>query len=478
MSLSLGIFLAIAQDVMSDTTCDRNWFGTKCEFACHCYLGTCNSEGQCLDSSELCQDGWFGDLCQYKDVAHEATVDAQFVNDNNPSTCVDLNSVGIKLKVPLFFTFLAIVLNFNKQITIFKVNFILSDSGKAPCQDMKNTTSGETIVVTCNNTQLVREVIIDWTEKRSICSIYVNGGRNLALKQKTRTSSIHRPDHAISRPQTAVDGSKSRSEKDNASCAMTSIQDPRPSWTLTFDEPYVIKLVVITNIKDHWKQMRGFKVDFFNEFQQNIFKYIDDPNSRIDTDELIIQVNVTDDLIKKINISIPSKRRPEQALYICEFEAFGDCVFPSFGLQCEDICNYHCKDLACHVTGECFSCDEGFTGVYCEQDLSPSTSGPSTLMLDETYTEAPYKLLVNNNINKLLTILFAVFAVVILLEVTGLAHLRFKSRRDSGTLTSDERLLRGHQLMELTPQDSPSLSSGLPPVPFPSMVNSRHTISS
>ncbi|KAI8773303.1 multiple epidermal growth factor domains protein 11, partial [Biomphalaria glabrata] len=56
--LILCVFLS---NVFVSDGCDTNWFGSKCQYQCHCQQ-QCDTKGNCQGSCEI---GWFGYKCHY-----------------------------------------------------------------------------------------------------------------------------------------------------------------------------------------------------------------------------------------------------------------------------------------------------------------------------------------------------------------------------------------------------------------------------
>ncbi|XP_059168900.1 platelet endothelial aggregation receptor 1-like [Physella acuta] len=73
--------------------CDQGWFGSNCQFKCHCKQSNlCSYQGECSNGGK-CDEGWFGPSCQYYDLARSRdlntakTTDIQTVTDGDDLTC-------------------------------------------------------------------------------------------------------------------------------------------------------------------------------------------------------------------------------------------------------------------------------------------------------------------------------------------------------------------------------------------------------
>ncbi|CAL1546989.1 unnamed protein product, partial [Lymnaea stagnalis] len=90
----------------SSAPCQAGWFGTRCQFQCHCASSCDVTTGQCQGGSK-CQHGWFGVACQYQDSTsiNSATITANvdlsspnWITDRDDSTCngdVNLKSIVV-----------------------------------------------------------------------------------------------------------------------------------------------------------------------------------------------------------------------------------------------------------------------------------------------------------------------------------------------------------------------------------------------
>ncbi|CAG5123095.1 unnamed protein product, partial [Candidula unifasciata] len=74
------------------SACPVGWFGSKCQFKCHCSSSDkCSSNGECPGDLR-CQAGYFGPSCQYGQPAVQSTSldsssNASLVVDGDVSSC-------------------------------------------------------------------------------------------------------------------------------------------------------------------------------------------------------------------------------------------------------------------------------------------------------------------------------------------------------------------------------------------------------
>uniref|UniRef100_A0A2C9LYV1 Uncharacterized protein n=1 Tax=Biomphalaria glabrata TaxID=6526 RepID=A0A2C9LYV1_BIOGL len=102
-----------------------------------------------------------------------------------------------------------------------------------------------TLDVFCQDTthrSISKSVFIEVTAAVTLCSIYVSGGRNVALKASTEQSSIFSNgtyDESFARSENSVDGNTSVDYKDK-SCSRTKESTKRPRYGITFHELHTI----------------------------------------------------------------------------------------------------------------------------------------------------------------------------------------------------------------------------------------------
>ncbi|KAK6991214.1 hypothetical protein BgiMline_014569, partial [Biomphalaria glabrata] len=92
------------------------------------------------------------------------------------------------------------------------------------------------VEIRCDMDELFDRIVLEGEGVTSLCSINVNGGRNVAMKQPTEQTSTNGTNVASN----AVDGN-SDSNFNRGSCTLNNNEtDTSPTWTLTFDEPMIV----------------------------------------------------------------------------------------------------------------------------------------------------------------------------------------------------------------------------------------------
>ncbi|KAI8773509.1 pentraxin fusion protein, partial [Biomphalaria glabrata] len=116
------------------------------------------------------------------------------------------------------------------------------------CQDLRlEQINKETTDVFCTLNVTIQEMTVTGDSVKSLCSLYVSGGRNVALKQPTRQTSTYKPNDKLSDSEHAVDGNVDNRFEDGQSCTHTDKDDPSPSWAVTFNTSFVVNQFILYN---------------------------------------------------------------------------------------------------------------------------------------------------------------------------------------------------------------------------------------
>ncbi|XP_059159609.1 uncharacterized protein LOC131943469, partial [Physella acuta] len=324
---------------------DPQWFGEKDMLVCHCR--DCPS---CRDG--LCRPGWFGMNCLYRDLALRSNVLRSTVpelTDGNDQSCYHggLRSLELDFKDKQTFTWLRIVVggewwNYSLQ---FEVN-----RTREQCQ-------GQTYIVVDGKTRdffcrhvihFVAKVFLFWETNHPICSVYVSGGRNTALKRSLTQGPA----------MFAVDGKKTQP------CFNSAAQ--KKSISLRFERPQLIHEIIL-DIRPRYllyENRETVAVDCWGEANTSLVRYT---NINLDNSGRLRLMEVLRKALMRIDVIITSN----MGLQMCEIEVYGDCSMPVYGLYCSDICSMGCFNQHCHYNGLCYYCEDGRKGNYCiEGDTS------------------------------------------------------------------------------------------------------------
>ncbi|XP_059158865.1 uncharacterized protein LOC131942915 isoform X2 [Physella acuta] len=336
--------------------CLSGWFGSNCQYKCHCIDNNCDINGLCLDES-TCASGWFGPLCQYQDLAQLGSTSTTILTDRDDTTCANLQYSTINLARRYELTSIRVKLKADELRLAVKET--VYNSSFTPCTGITITQFNDStryIYCSCNKT--VQMVQIDFGKTISLCTVNINGGRNVALKQMTWQSSDY---GTVYTSDKAVDGN---TDNRIASGSCTHTED-KGIWGLTFPIPLYINRYILYNRGDVQFRLRGFTLTSYNFSQQIVFTYTD-PNLNTDADVYIVTSPPTPS-VYYVEI------RSTSALTLCEVEVFEACPFGWFGPSCQYKC--HCTNNYCDVSGGCYggsSCDSGWFGPLC-QNACPAT---------------------------------------------------------------------------------------------------------
>ncbi|XP_055885669.1 uncharacterized protein LOC106063878 [Biomphalaria glabrata] len=219
------------------TICPANWFGSRCQYKCHCRGNNCTSEGLCPLG---CHEEWFGPECQYINVADG-------ISEADDQGCNRVETIHSKLEVPfrLQTNFTWMRLRFKENIKTVNFKLLTTNDIWTPCSSSDILQIDDvTLDIFCQDTtnrSISKSVFIEVTAAVTLCSIYVSGGRNVALKASTEQSLIFSNetyDESFARSENSVDGNTSLEFKDK-SCSRTK-ESKRARYEITFEELHTI----------------------------------------------------------------------------------------------------------------------------------------------------------------------------------------------------------------------------------------------
>ncbi|XP_059176293.1 uncharacterized protein LOC131955975 [Physella acuta] len=185
MALRIFIFASVVQCLISliNSACLSGWFGPACQYKCHCANNYCDDKGLCVSGS-TCVRGWFGPSCQYQDLASKDSIvtPSNAITDGSDQTCADVRSVTVRWGTGVYVGWVRVVLRENAS----SVNLTLKEtpsSADIKCgEQAKYRADSRLVDLFCNMKVKVIQVTLDFGAQKSVCSVYVSGGRNLALK--------------------------------------------------------------------------------------------------------------------------------------------------------------------------------------------------------------------------------------------------------------------------------------------------------
>ncbi|CAL1534174.1 unnamed protein product, partial [Lymnaea stagnalis] len=159
------------------------------------------------------------------------------LTDRNDETCytgTNLQSVVITLNTTYPYTWLRLAVNNTGSFNSLQVSFKTDTSADMACTNQLNTTiDARRMDIRCDTMFDVKQVIIKGQGLKSLCSVYINGGKNgVSLAQASN----------------AIDGDTHNSLK-NQSCSHTNgyDDDTSPNWNVTFSKLQVVNRIVLYN---------------------------------------------------------------------------------------------------------------------------------------------------------------------------------------------------------------------------------------
>ncbi|KAH9508920.1 hypothetical protein Btru_048307 [Bulinus truncatus] len=228
----------------------------------------------------------------------------------------------------------------------------------------------------CDRAVVVYNITLRGDAVPFMCSVYVTGGRNLALHQLSAQSSLYSDsfcDESCSLPQNAVDG-KTTSNLYSKSCTHTTVED-KPWWKVGFLRPYLINKYRLFNRYPYSSRLKLFNIVSWSS-SRITFNYTDEGNN--DSLNYTVIHSPTSLNIPVTSVVITSFNKAK-ILTICEFEAFGEtiCLNRTYGRDCENLCKCRNRTESCLVsTGGCMTgCDDGYIGGGCNTACEPTYFG-------------------------------------------------------------------------------------------------------
>ncbi|KAH9523850.1 hypothetical protein Btru_047233 [Bulinus truncatus] len=329
------------------------YFGDKLQFLCHCQWGECRENSDCLmDNWTMCSKGWFGTKCQYRDLAQMSLIQTKQLTDSDDRTCLLVTPPQLTyiFRSPVFFTWVRLV---QKQIDDQRTDVsskiriqLLQDKTLVECGGQRQIhLDKRTVDIHCSGIR-VTEVRLSWKDNISLCSVYISGGKNVALRQSTQVADV--------KAEMTVDG--------NTGVFSPCYDSNASSFSLTveFFKPKLVHEVVVYLSKDSID--RHFLVKLIGLRNQDLYLQTYTGN-REPRHEIRLQTK-TQLVLQKILIS--SNDGPS-SLSLCEVEVFGDCASPNYGLGCGSMCSVRCLDRMCDHGGRCLACDGDWEGDNCQE---------------------------------------------------------------------------------------------------------------
>ncbi|KAK0043916.1 multiple epidermal growth factor-like domains protein 11 [Biomphalaria pfeifferi] len=363
------------------SACDKGWFGSSCQYKCRC--DSCDPVGHCTGSSK-CLNGWFGPSCQYQNLAipenMEPSVNKVLVDQNDDTCDGHLQGAVLDWKGSAFYPVTWIRLTFkDRAVSNFTLSFEALQSAKVnqSPRNIYTTCSKETIVLSnsrtldifCESAPTVYSVRLQEAGIESLCSVYISGGRNVALRQNTWMSSVS---SLYSKTAASVVDGVGHNSSAATTCVSTSQEDRTPRLIVTMARPVYFSRYILVNPAPTQMRSNSLQVEAFTLKNVIIENHIS-ANQKPPSKMTVITPRQRDS-VNRLEITSLNG-----TLWLCEVEIYGDVICPTgtYGLDCDMPC--HCANATetCFVsTGQCRSgCARGTQGEGCTQACGPGQHG-------------------------------------------------------------------------------------------------------
>ncbi|KAK3739089.1 hypothetical protein RRG08_064534 [Elysia crispata] len=379
-----AVTLTVGQEAVSidraQTPCTDGWFGPDCQYQCHCAgSAPCDKhDGSC---SSGCHQDWFGPACQYARMSFTTSGGESWLTDNDDTTCNTGNtqSVTVTLDTPIPLTWVRVVVRDAGDLNQIQLSYQLSGSSTSvTCPDFRTAkVDNITLDIECFTQHNVSGLSISGSGVTELCSLYISGGRNVALKQTARQSSRYRPpDGAPSsyNASNAVDGVLPGDTRESArsTCSHTDANKQHPgSWNVTFSQAVDVTRFQIYNRVDCGRgcndRLVGFTLTAQSDSSTATHYSYTDPGGPAQDNYTVVPSPRISFPVEKVKFVTGSS---DKILTLCEVFIFGEtnCPADKYGLRCERQCNC-ANNESCFVhSGRCPSgCATGFTGEDCSE---------------------------------------------------------------------------------------------------------------
>ncbi|KAI8773638.1 multiple epidermal growth factor domains protein 11, partial [Biomphalaria glabrata] len=271
------------------------------------------------------------------------------LTDRDDTTCLS-QPVTVTFNRTYVFTWLRLTVKDPAVLPGFTIYFSKTTATipKIECLNQKYfLLDNATLDIQCDLTEAIQTVIINGTGKTSLCSLYINGGRNVVLKQKTWQTSTYLVDFGTSGASKAVDGN-TNSDFNALSCTHTDVRDSKPMWNVTFPLSEITRYVLY-NRNTYSERLAGFVLVGENSGSQK-FNYTDTSTYGL---PVYIVVDPARNNLTQVKIST------KELITLCEVEIYGECpagTYTTTDLQCTN-CPIKCANVCDQDSGLCFDCN-------------------------------------------------------------------------------------------------------------------------
>ncbi|GFO31697.1 multiple epidermal growth factor-like domains 10 [Plakobranchus ocellatus] len=258
----------------------------------------------------------------------------------------------------------------------FELRYQIAGSGTfIRCANIRSARIDDsTLDISCPTSDVVSHVTVSGFRVRGLCSLYISGGRNVALNQAADQTKTYFDWYASN----AVDGDPGIPDDHSSissTCSHTEVGlGDSAFWRVIFSIDVDINRFIIYNRREKRpfdcceKRLVNFTLEVFPSTGKNRQYTYTDPGGPAQKVYTVVPSPRIGFPVKTVFIHV-RKNRQNDIITLCEVYAFGEVVCPpgKFGRQCERDCNCADQTEACFVsTGGCPSgCAAGYTGEDC-----------------------------------------------------------------------------------------------------------------
>uniref|UniRef100_A0A2C9LEY1 protein-tyrosine-phosphatase n=1 Tax=Biomphalaria glabrata TaxID=6526 RepID=A0A2C9LEY1_BIOGL len=362
-----------------DNFCSSN-ANDFCVYQCHCNNLCSGIDGRC-NTNTKCDTGWFGARCQYRDlltIPRATTVVRSWLTDRDDSTCNnDTNFQEVSVSWPETYPVMGLrmVLNDRTMFSTVKIVFNTNEGFKECINKTWSQVGQNTMDIRCEDNVITEKLRIQG-KLSSLCSLYINGGRNFAYKQQTQQSSTYTEAQGtkVFSSNLAVDGNTDN-DFGSGSCTHTAVGDKSPSFNLTFNTSYIVNQFILYNRNGiNNNRLQGFRLSSFDDKNDSVDN-IKDPYTSV---QAIYFINGSSSKPIKYFTIKETNTACNQCPFItlCEVETYGECPPGKWSLPCTQNCPTSCPTSCDRDSGVCTIVCAGFSNPpACTETCRPGTWG-------------------------------------------------------------------------------------------------------
>ncbi|KAH9523851.1 hypothetical protein Btru_047236 [Bulinus truncatus] len=282
---------------------------------------------QCTNGTNCvnCERNWFGPKCQIRDLMQFATMynNLTVLTDRSDVTCEKKprDLFDIVFNPPQFFIWIYLVFTPKTVLWLTEFHLVLNVSDVPEnCTNLRQVTENlHKVYITCTKygvTQVVSGIRLSWAGPKTLCSVYVYGGRNVALNQKINSLNI--VGTLQEQPRSIVDGLKT------VNCTRSRPSNDTQTLVIDLGHPKLVHEIIIyrTSRENSLYPMTNFIVALVSENDSVVFASF---NQQHDRGDQVFKFSVeTVDPAQKLRFYLYPSSLEEQFYYdLCEVEVFG-----------------------------------------------------------------------------------------------------------------------------------------------------------